>query len=48
MDAAVNGGIHNYKKAFLHEDFLKEHPDFEELIDGNLDLRSILIIVYKS
>lgn len=34
LDAAVNGGIHNYKKAFLNENFLQDHPEFEDLIQG--------------
>ena len=34
MDAAVNGGIQNYKKAFLSEKFLEEHGEFEDLVQG--------------
>ena len=34
LDAAVNGGIQNYKKAFLNEKFLEEHQEFEDLIQG--------------
>ena len=35
MDAAVNGGIQNYKKAFLSETFLEEHGELGDLVQGN-------------
>jgi hypothetical protein len=38
LDAAVNGGIQNYKKAFLNEKFLDEHPELGDLIEGFIQI----------
>jgi len=33
VDAAVNGGIANYEKAFFSERYLQEHPEDQSLVD---------------
>ena len=32
-DAAVNGGIANYERAFLTENYIQDNPEHKDLID---------------
>ena len=55
IDAAVSGGVENYKKAFLAPDYVKEHPEHQHFIDQlcdaftrQLDVLSECIVVHAS
>lgn len=43
VDAAVNGGINNYEKAFFSERYLLEHPDDSELVSQLQELFALQI-----